>query len=102
MYLYYNTGAGYPSSDVWNTAATSGNQITCGAIPIMRVPKDPSNDSVASYSYTQGLGAGSAGCGGTVYPNYKFQFTTEGDTSLGPPGIYYLSGLAGLTTIAPY
>ena len=100
--LYFTTGAGYPDADTWNTAQTTGAELTCNSVDTLKVPQDPMNnaDPTAAYTYTPG-GNTASGCGGTVYTNYKLQFRTEGSTGLGDAGTYYLSP-SGISTTAPF
>jgi prepilin-type N-terminal cleavage/methylation domain-containing protein len=95
--LYYNHGAGYPTTATW-TGASSGTGLVCDGTFIVRIPVD----MIAStpYVYT-GVGSTSAGCGGTVVSHYKFQFTTEGNTAIGPADTYYLHP-GGITNVDPY
>ncbi|OGE87568.1 MAG: hypothetical protein A3J07_05010 [Candidatus Doudnabacteria bacterium RIFCSPLOWO2_02_FULL_49_13] len=101
--IYYNLGFGYPATAGWNTAQSNFTQVSCSGTPALKVPQDPLNATTPTYTYTytQG-GTSSAGCGGTVYSNYKVQFKTEGATSIGAAGTYYLSASNGITSTAPF
>lgn len=100
--IYYNLGNGYPDTNSWNTAQTNKSQLSCSGTPALKVPNDPLNSTngTYTYTYTQG-GTSSSSCGGTVYSNYKIQFQTEGTTSIGSAGTYYLSP-SGISTTAPF
>jgi prepilin-type N-terminal cleavage/methylation domain-containing protein len=100
--IYYNLGAGYPATAGWTAAQTANGSIDCSGTTALKVPQDPKyiNDNSFTYTYTQG-GTGTSGCGGTVYSNYKVQFTTESTTSIGTAGVYYLSPL-GISSVAPF
>lgn len=100
--LYYNLGGGYPSESAWTTSQNTGNPLVCVNQDTLRVPQDQLavGDPSFAYVYTQG-GSNFAACGGTVYSNFKVQFKTEGNTSLGPAGTYYLSPL-GISSTAPF
>lgn len=100
--LFFNFGAGYPSTTDWNTAQTSLAVLKCGTQDIFKVPQDPSflTDPTFTYTYTQGP-ISSTGCGTTVYTSYKIQFKTETTTSIGPAGTYYFSPL-GITSTEPF
>lgn len=90
--IYYSNGSGYPPEADWTTAQSSGGQLSCSGTAALRVPDDPLHSSTPSFTYAYTAGGTSFdGCGGTVYSNYKVQFQTEGDSSIGPAGIYYLS-----------
>lgn len=100
--IYYSLGSGYADTAVWNTAQGAGGTLSCSSQDALKVPQDPSNNGnpIYAYTYTAG-GTGIPGCGSTVYSNYKIQFLTEGQTSLGAPGTYYLSP-NGITTTPPF
>jgi prepilin-type N-terminal cleavage/methylation domain-containing protein len=100
--IYYNMGSGYPDDASWTAAQTSQGQLSCSGQSALKVPNDPSSltGGAAVYTYTAG-GNSSSGCGGTVYSNYKIQFQTEGASSLGGAGTYFLSP-NGITTVAPF
>lgn len=100
--IYYSFGAGYPATAEWNVSQTNLSQLSCSGQVTFKVPQDPINNTNPSftYTYTQG-GTPTSGCGGTVYTTYKIQFTTEGETNLGPAGTYYLSTL-GFSSTAPF
>lgn len=100
--LYYSQGAGYPATADWNTAQTSQGSLACSGVVVLKVPQDPYNVANPAYTYTYAQGGNSlTGCGGSVYSNYYVQFTTEGATSYGAAGTYYLSP-SGITTTAPF
>ncbi len=100
--IYYSNGTGYPHDTEWATAQSSGGQLSCAGTATLRVPQDPLNASQPAFAYTyQSGGNAYSGCGGTVYANYKVQFQTEGETSIGSAGIYYLSP-TGISTTAPF
>ena len=98
--LYFNTGYGYPDEGVWNPSQSSQTMLTCSGIETFRVPNDIFVGSGYSYTYTAG-GTSYPGCGGTVWSTYKVRFQTEGNTSIGPVGVYYLHP-GGITTTAPF
>jgi len=101
--VHYNLASGYPDTATWDSAQNSLTQLTCSGEATLKVPQDPLNltDSSFDYVYTQG-GNASIGCGASaVYSNYKIQFKTEGATSIGVAGTYYLSP-SGITTTAPF
>jgi len=100
--IYYNLGAGYPDTASWDAAQETSSSLSCSGTVALKVPQDSKypNDNSFAYVYTQG-GTSGSGCGGTVYNNYKLEFTTEGTTSLGPPAVYYLSP-AGISSVAPF
>lgn len=100
--IYYSNGTGYAPTADWNTAQSSLGQLSCASTPTLRVPQDPLNQPSTGYVYTYTAGGNSySGCGGTVHGNYKVQFQTEGETTIGPAGIYYLSP-TGISTTAPF
>ena len=101
--IYYNLGSGYPSTAAWNAAQTAQGQLSCSGQASLKVPQDPlnPNNSAYSYTYTQEANA-TSGCGGSVYSDYEIQFQTEGATSIGPVGTYWLSASRGFTSTAPY
>lgn len=91
-----NQVSGYPDTAAWNAAV--GSDMSCGGITFFHVP----SDALSSYSYTYTAGGlGFSGCGGTIYPTYKIQFQTEGDTAIGPAGTYWISP-AGISTTPPF
>lgn len=92
MDLHLNQGSGYPNPATWATGF-----LTCNGVHVMDVPKDP----ILGVYYIYTAEDPTTGCGGTIYKNYKVEFTTEGNTDIGPPGTYYLSTL-GITTTAPF
>lgn len=100
--IYYNLGSGYPDTASWDAAQSTNGSLSCSGVVTFKVPQDPKyiSDPTFTYVYTQG-GNSSTGCGGSVYSNYKIEFTTEGTTSLGVPGVYYLSP-GGITSVAPF
>jgi prepilin-type N-terminal cleavage/methylation domain-containing protein len=100
--IYYNLGSGYPDTATWDAGQTALTPLSCSGVVAFKPPQDPknANDSSFAYTYTQG-GTSNSGCGGTVYSNYKIQFKTEGVTSIGVAGTYYLSP-AGISTTAPF
>lgn len=90
MDLYYTTAGGYPDVSVWNTG-----YVDCNGQRFMEVPRDLLTGLY--YTYTTD-NQNSTGCGGTdLWRTYQVQFTTEGNTDLGPPGTYYFSP-RGFTT----
>jgi general secretion pathway protein G len=96
--LYYNTGNGYPDTATWSSLQSSLGTLACSGTNYFKVPNDPN----PSWSYTYTAGGNSlSGCGGTVWTTYKVQFQTEGITSIGPAGTYYLSP-GGISTVAPF
>ncbi len=96
MDLYFSGGSGYPDMAEWVT----NHDVYCNGNLVFKVPADLLSSS--SYVYTTG-GVSSAGCASTnpVWTTYKLQFTTEGDTDIGPAGIYYLHP-GGITATAPF
>ncbi len=100
--IFYSLGFGYPDTGTWNSVQSASGELTCNSEDALKIPQDPLNQTnpLYAYTYTQGGTAGS-GCGGSVYSDYKVQFQTEGDTSIGPAGSYYLSP-NGITTTAPF
>lgn len=96
--IHYNTGSGYPSTVDWNVAQSASAYLTCSGQNTFKPPQDPSLSQ--TYTYTQG-GSATSGCGTTVYSDYKLQFTTEGPTSMGAAGTYYLSP-RGITSTPPF
>lgn len=100
--IYYNLGTGYPDTASWNSAQDAFSQILCSGTPAFKVPQDPIHSTNAGYAYTYTQGGNpSSGCGGNAYTDYKIQFQTEGDTSYGPAGTYWLS-IKGVTPSAPF
>jgi prepilin-type N-terminal cleavage/methylation domain-containing protein len=98
MEIYYSTSQGYPDKAVWDSLQPSGGMLTCDGIEAIRVP----NDKVPGYSYDYFSGGdGAVGCGGTVWSEYKIEFTTEYSTELGEAGIYYMSP-KGFSSTAPF
>jgi prepilin-type N-terminal cleavage/methylation domain-containing protein len=94
MDLYFLHGSGYPDPGLWVTGST----ISCNNNFIFRVPED----LLAGYTYQYTTsGYSSSGCGSSVWSTYKIQFTMEGDTEIGPAGIYYLHP-GGITSVAPF
>lgn len=101
--IYYNLATGYPDAATWNTAQSSSAQILCTGTPTLKVPQDPLNLTFPSYAYTYTHGGNAGtGCGDTVYANYKVQFQTEQDTSIGTAGTYWLSASNGITSTDPF
>ncbi len=101
--IYYNFGSGYPSTATWDNAQNNLLVLSCAAgESTFKPPQDPINNTTPAfdYVYTQG-GTATSGCGGTVYSNYKIQFTTEGDTGIGPAGTYFLHP-GGITATEPF
>lgn len=96
--IHYNVGSGYPSTAAWNAAQSGSVYLACSGENTFKPPQDPLLGAV--YTYTQG-GNATSGCGTTVYQDYKLEFTTEGATSLGPAGTYYLSP-RGITSTPPF
>lgn len=90
--LFYSSGAGYPDSSMW-----SAGSISCSTEFIMNVPNDP----LSGIPYDYQTQTATTGCGGSTWKEYKIEFTTEGQTDLGPAGIYYL-GISGVTTTPPF
>lgn len=100
--IYYNVGSGYPDTATWLSAQTSFSQLSCSDTPAFKVPQDVLNATTAGFAYTYTAGGtGTPGCDGTVFSTYKIEFQTEGETSIGPAGTYFLSPL-GFTTTAPF
>jgi len=100
--IHYSWGSGYPSTAAWDTAQAAFASLDCSDVITLKVPNDPLSvtDPSMDYDYTQG-GTASSGCGETVYSEYKIEFATEGTTSIGPAGTYYLHP-GGITTVAPF
>lgn len=100
--IHYSWGSGYPATGTWNTAQAAFTNLNCSGVITLKVPNDPINVSnpAFDYIYTQG-GTSSSGCGETVYSTYKVEFQTEGTTSIGPAGTYYLHP-GGITSVAPF
>ncbi|MBI4049765.1 MAG: type II secretion system protein [Candidatus Doudnabacteria bacterium] len=96
--VHYNVASGYPSTADWNTAQSASAFLTCSGQNTVKPPQDPTAAQV--YAYTQG-GNSTTGCATTVYSDYKLEFTTEGATTIGPAGVYYLSP-RGITTTPPF
>jgi prepilin-type N-terminal cleavage/methylation domain-containing protein len=91
--LYYTSAGGYPDTTMWNTGG-----LTCKNTRFMDVPKDPLLGAYYEY-YTN---SSTIGCNNvTVWKNYYVQFTTEGETDLGPAGTYFLT-TKGYATAAPF
>lgn len=101
--IYYSNASGYPSTATWNAVEAANGVLACSGQTALKLPQDPffANNAAYSYVYTQG-GTASSGCGDTVYSDYKIQFSTEGQTSLGAAGTYYLSGSKGITSTDPF
>lgn len=100
--IHYSWGSGYPATATWDTAQAAFASLECSGVITLKVPNDPlsvTNPSM-DYDYTQG-GTASSGCGETVYSEYKIEFTTEGTTSIGPAGTYFLHP-GGITSVAPF
>jgi prepilin-type N-terminal cleavage/methylation domain-containing protein len=100
--IYYNLGSGYPDSSAWTAAQASSGTLGCSSADALKVPQDPlnANNPAYVYVYTHG-GNASSGCGGSVHSNFKVQFQTESETSLGPAGTYWLSA-NGITSTDPF
>lgn len=100
--IYYSLGFGYPDTATWNSVQTASGELACSGENALKIPQDPLNQSnpLYAYTYTQG-GTVASGCGGSIYSNYKVQFQTEGETSIGAAGVYYLSP-NGITTTDPF
>ncbi len=100
--IYYGTGTGYPDLSDWAAAESTGAVLICNGVETFRIPRDISNNILLGLVYDyQTDGTSLAGCGGTVWSNFKVTFNTEGTTSLGPAGTYYLSSV-GFTTSPPF
>jgi prepilin-type N-terminal cleavage/methylation domain-containing protein len=100
--IHYNLASGYPSTTDWNTAQAGFTSLDCSGTISLKVPNDPINPTTPSFSYTYTHGGTAfSACGGTVYSTYKVQFQTEGATSIGTAGTYYLHP-GGITTVAPF
>jgi general secretion pathway protein G len=91
--LYYTTAAGYPDETVWNSG-----YVTCNGQQFMEVPRDPSLGVYYQY-FTEDDLTGTP-CG-TIWKNYYIQFATEGQSDIGPPGVYYFSP-RGFATDPPF
>lgn len=100
--IYYSFGSGYPSTAEWNNAQSTLAVLACSGQSTFKPPQDPINNTTPAfaYIYTQG-GTATSGCGGSVYSNYKIQFTTEGDTGVGPAGTYFLHP-GGISATEPF
>lgn len=100
--IYYSHGFGYPDTGTWNSVQAASGVMICNGENTLKIPQDPLNQSnpLYAYTYTQG-GTASSGCGGSVYSDYKVQFQTEGATSIGSAGTYYLSP-NGITSTDPF
>lgn len=96
--LYYNTSSGYPDTATWSSLQSTSGTLACNGTNYFKVPNDP--NPLITYTFTSG-GNSMSSCGGTVWSTYKLQFQTEGTTSIGPAGIYYLSP-TGISSTAPF
>jgi prepilin-type N-terminal cleavage/methylation domain-containing protein len=93
--LYYTSHGGYPDTSVWNSGS-----ITCNTQKYMEVAKDPALGIYYAYSTQEDTGI--TACAGTsVWKTYMVQFTTEGNTDIGPAGTYYFSP-SGFTSAPPF
>lgn len=92
MDLHFSQGSGYPDMVTWSSGI-----LACSGVHVMEVPKDP----ILGVYYTYTGEDPTTGCGGTLYKNYKVEFTTEGPTDIGPAGVYYLSNI-GITSTPPF
>lgn len=101
--IYFNTGAGYPDTATWDSLQATHGLLSCNSVDAFRIPQDPYNNGNPAYAYVYTQeGDAAAGCGGTTYSDYKVQFETEGLTSYGPAGTYWLSDTKGITSTDPF
>lgn len=100
--IYYSHGSGYAATADFNASQSSGTILACSGESAFKVPQDPKYNADPTFAYVYShVGTAQSGCGSSIYPNFKVQFKIEGDTSLGPPGTYWLSP-RGITATDPF
>lgn len=92
--LFYTTAGGYPDPTLWLTG-----KLTCNGQHFMDVPRDP---LLGSYYFYDTQSTTTAGCGGNLFRDYKVQFTTEGQTELGPGETTLYLSPRGITPTDPF
>lgn len=90
--LFQTLATGYPDASLWGKS----NVIGCNDQRFLATVGDPGSVS-GSYVYkTYGNPSFSSVCNAKVWPEYSFQFVTEGETTLGLPGTYCLTSHRGI------